>query len=110
MNGADIPGATNLIYNLAAARLSDAGLYSVLIKTGSGSVPSSNSVVTVVKDTSPPMVNEIVSYDGLSVGVKFDKLIDPVSAANIANYSVNETLITNATLLFGGRTVALNLA
>ena len=108
-NGVDIPGATNDTYGVGAARLSDAATYSVLISNDVNSIVSSKINITVLKDTSPPILNSVFSYDGFSVGVTYNKLVDSASAATIDNYSVNGAAVTEARLLPDGQSVALRL-
>jgi serine/threonine protein kinase len=109
MNGADIPGATNATYNVAAAQPSDAGIYSVIAGNNLNTLISSNISVIVVKDTNPPVITDIVSYDGLSVVVKYDKLMDPTTTTNSANYRVNDAPVVAAGLVPGNRSVVLRL-
>lgn len=46
-NGAAIPGATGASFTVADAQLADAGNYSVIVSSATGSVVSSNAVLTV---------------------------------------------------------------
>jgi hypothetical protein len=109
MNGVDIPGATNAAYHLPAARLSDAGVYSALVFNNVNALVSSNIIVTISKDTNPPIITDLVSYDGLSVEVKYDKVMDSTTAANPANYRLNGFPVAAADLMPTGRSVILRL-
>ncbi len=108
-NGVDIPGATNANYNLAAVNPSDAGAYSALIYNDISSLVTVEATVSVRVDTDPPVVNEVVSYDGVSVGVLYNKPVDPDTATNIANYNISGTTVTKATLMTDGKSVMLRL-
>lgn len=108
-NTVDIPGATNATYSVAAAQFSDGGTYSVRVYNNVNSVISSNTVVTVSNDTNPPTLGAVNSYDGLSVGVRFNELLDPTSSANAANYAVTGGTVSSALLTGDGKTVVLTL-
>jgi hypothetical protein len=108
-NTVDIPGATNATYSVAVAQFSDAGTYSVRVYNNVSSVISSNTVVTVSNDTNPPTLGGVNSYDGISVGVRFSKLLDPASSANAGNYGVSGGTVSSASLLGDGKTVALTM-
>jgi hypothetical protein len=109
INGVDIPGATNTAYYVPAAWRPDAGVYSALVYNSVSSLLSSNIAVTVADDTNPPVITDITSYDGLSVEVKYNKLMDFATATNPANYRVNGRPVTAADLDSGGRSVVLRL-
>ena len=106
-NGVDIPGATHGTYSLAGAKQADAGVYSALVYNDVSSLVTADMAVTIRVDAEPPVVNEVISYDGLSVGVRFNKQVDPATATNGADYSINGTTVTNATLVAGGQSVVL---
>jgi hypothetical protein len=109
LNGVDIPGATDAAYLVPAARLSDAGVYSTLVYNNVNALVSSPISVTVSKDTTPPFITDIVSYDGLSVKVEYNKVMDSATAANPANYRVNGSPVAAADFAPGGRSVVLRL-
>src|SRR5678815_4869822 len=46
-NGADVVGATNRSYPIANVQPADAGVYTVTVSNGLGSVSSSNAVLTI---------------------------------------------------------------
>jgi hypothetical protein len=108
-NGVDIAGATNANYNLGAVKPSDAGAYSALIYNDISSVVTVDAAVSVRVDTDPPVVTEVMSYDGASVGVLYNKPVDPETATNVANYSISGTTATKAVLMADGKSVMLVL-
>jgi eukaryotic-like serine/threonine-protein kinase len=108
-DGVNISGATNATYNVADARQTDAGVYSLLVYNESGSLVTSDTLVTVWTDTDSPIINEVASYDGTSMGVEYNKPMDLASVTNAANYNVSGTTVTNATLSKDGQSVVLSL-
>lgn len=109
-NSINIPGATNATYSVVSVNSSDAGTYSVQVYNNFSSIVSSNCVVTYLADTNPPTIYGVYSYRGGSVGVQFDKPVDPASATAIGNYTVSGATVTSATLNPDGASVALALA
>jgi serine/threonine protein kinase len=69
----------------------------------------SNVSVPVSKDTNPPVITDIVSYDGLSVEVKYDKLMDSTTTTNPANYRVDGAPVVTADFVPTGQSVVLRL-
>jgi serine/threonine protein kinase len=61
-------------------------------------------------DTSAPAVIGAYSFDGQSVGVEFNRGLDPASATNPANYTATGTTVTNVELESDGKSVVLWLA
>ncbi len=108
-NGVNIAGATNATYQLAAARLSDAAVYSVIAQNDINRVVSSQFNVTVERDTSPPILVNSISYDGSDVALTYDKLMEPESVTNAGNYTVNGAAAAGATLSPDERLVTLRL-
>jgi hypothetical protein len=62
-NGALIPGATSFLYTIAAAALTDAGSYTVVVSDSAGSVTSSAATLTVNPTGSaiPPAVPPVIT-------------------------------------------------
>jgi len=58
-NGTNIPNATNAFFTIGAAQFADAGAYSVLVSNATGSVLSSNAMLTVTP-VQPPMLQGAV--------------------------------------------------
>ena len=109
-NGVPIPGATNATFSVAAVQPFNAGTYSVQVYNDVNSVLSSNCVVTYTADTNRPTINGVFSYNGLTVGVEYNKLMDSTSAQVAGNYGVSGTTVASATLLADGQSVALTLS
>ena len=98
-NGANITGATNWVLKIARADYADNGAKFTCAITGSGSVTSSAAILTVTPTTAPPNLVKaaaIPSGSAFSVGLQFDKGLDPVSAATAANYSLPGGTVTAA--------------
>ena len=115
-NGADIPNATGANLALANIPLTDNGaLYSIRVTNPYGdAITSSNAVLTVIQDTFKPVPYAVGSLRGTGVGVYFNDLnrLDPVSASDPANYSVNggAVNVTGATLEPDNLAVMLTLS
>jgi hypothetical protein len=118
-NGAPIPGATNLIYTIASATLTNNGALFDLVAANvvsnvSYSVTSSVVTLTVITDTNPPVLMGAQSLGLSQVQVLLSERITPVSATNLANYSITGTngslLISSANLDASQSNVVLAVA
>lgn len=109
-NGVSISGATNSTYSIPSVSLANGGTYTVLVYNDVSSVLSSNSVITVSSDTNAPFVNRVISYDGNSVWIQFNELLNGTTATNLANYSVAGSTVTNVLLGADGKSVTLYLS
>jgi hypothetical protein len=109
-NNVAISGATNATYAVPFVALSDAATYTVLVYNDISSVLSSNSVITVSSDTNAPFVNRIISYDGNTVWIQFNELLNGTTATNLAYYSVAGSTVTNVVLGADGKSVTLYLS
>jgi hypothetical protein len=96
-NGADISGATTNPFTLAAAQLSDAGNYSVLVANAAGSVTSSVAALTVSSAVAGQATNVVISqiYGGggnsadATYRNDFVELFNPTpGAVNLAGWSI----------------------
>jgi hypothetical protein len=105
----DIPGATNATFSVAAVQPFNAGTYTARVYNELNSVTSSPTVVTYTSDTNAPVLVGAFSYDGLTVGVEYNELVDPASATNVANYGINVGTISSIKLLSDGRSVSLTM-
>jgi hypothetical protein len=108
-DGVNVPGATNITYNVAVAKPTDAGVYSLLVYNEIVSLVTSDITVTVWTDTDSPIINDVANYDGTSVGVEYNKPMDPASVTNAANYNVSGTAVTNVTLSEDRQSIVLKL-
>jgi hypothetical protein len=89
-NGADIPGATDWQYKIAAVSAADGGSYALRV-TGTNGVPvtSDAGVLTVTPDTTGPVLVSVGSLDGDTIGVCFNEPLDLATATSPGNYSVS---------------------
>jgi hypothetical protein len=104
LNGTPIAGAPNSsTLTLANATPSQSGTYTVKVYNAAYSVTSSGISVTIIPDTTPPVIlagsalmNHQGSYD---IGLIFNKALDPTSAATAANYSLSTGKVLAANLI-----------
>ncbi len=100
-NGTAIAGATNWVLTIPRADYANnSAKYTCTIKNSAGSITSSAATLTVTPTTVPPNVVSVAGMQNggvFNVGIKFDKALDPVSAANVANYSVPGGTVSAAT-------------
>ena len=109
-NGTVVPGATASSFTIARASVSLASV-KVAITNALGGLESPETTLIVNADGDAPTLVSIGSLDGLTVGVAFSEAVDPATATNIGNYSVNSGgPVASATLRPDGQTVALRLA
>ena len=106
-NGTPIPGATNAAYSLAAASLSDNGVELKLdaqntISNQTYTATSSTVTLTVIADTSPPVLLGARSFGKFQVLAFFSEGLAPDSVASLRNYSITgvqgDLAILSATL------------
>lgn len=90
----------------------DGYYYSVTVSNLAYGVSSSNAVLTVLSDTNPPVLLTAVSYDGLSVALSFNELMDYNTTTDYLNYQVNggAVQVTSAVLNPDNKTVVLTLS
>lgn len=107
-DGADIPGATDWQYKIAAVSASDAGDYALRV-TGTNGVPVTTEAgtLTVTPDTQGPVLISVGSLDGDTIGVCFDEPLDPATATATANYTVTGAAVGRVTLRGDGKSVVL---
>jgi hypothetical protein len=107
-NGVPVDGATTATLTLDAVTM---GLNNVIVKVnvanGEGNIDSREATLTVVPDTTAPTVIKAQASDSFTdVTILFSEDLDPVSAANAANYTINGLAVNSATLV-GTRAVKL---
>ena len=91
----DIAGATTASYETPILLLADSGAkYQVVCSVPTVTVNSSVATLTVVSDAVPPQIagaGAVPSQTGTTfdVGVTFNEVVDPVSAGNMANYTLS---------------------
>ena len=99
-NEVDIPGATNGSYSFVAGT-NDSGMqYRVLINvTGGISLTSDAAQLTVVNETSKPVVISVGALkkgDNQEIGVVFSEAVEATSATTLANYTLDTGTIMAA--------------
>jgi hypothetical protein len=92
-----IPGATNASYTIASAFPTNSGGYSVAVSNPASATNSSVANLAVLADTIPPNVLSITAGAN-QIFVTFSQPVDPATADNAANYSVdNGITVSTAT-------------
>lgn len=90
-NGAEIPGATNSVYQTSASRTQQGDAFSARLSNGLGTVTSSGAILTVILDTNAPtLVSAFRDY--LSAGqvtVVFSRGVASATALIPGNYSIS---------------------
>jgi hypothetical protein len=94
-----LAGATNRALTVIA-RTNTAGAYKVKVWNNFSSTTSQVATVTVQLDQNPASVTGVSAYAGgvNEVQVQFDRLLNPVSATNLSNYSIPNLTIYGASL------------
>lgn len=111
-NGVPVDGANQFNYTIPITTLDMNGtLVSVTVNNLAYSATSSNAVLRVVNDATPPTLVSAISRNGQTVELTFSEPIDPIGAIFSFNYAVNEgaTVVSSIELRPDGRTVVLVL-
>jgi concanavalin A-like lectin/glucanase superfamily protein/Big-like domain-containing protein len=111
----NIPGANGTSYTTPMLGLADNGRkYQVTMIAADAATNSSAGTVTVIHDTSPPRVVQLLGVNGTLrvVTVAFNERMDPTSTQNPADYVITPGSITatNATLDSSGMVVTISVA
>jgi hypothetical protein len=109
-NGEEIPGAADFFYHIAAVTAADHGSrFRCRLSNSQGTIFSAEATLSVVSDTTPPEVLSAMALgDPQTLTVVFSKAVDPLTATNPANYSVNEGVsVVQAAFAGDDRTVVL---
>jgi hypothetical protein len=83
-----ISGATNASYTIASTLPTNSGNYYVAVGNSGSTTNSSVASLTVLLSSIPPNITNISTAPN-QVVVTFSKAVDPVTAGNAANYSIN---------------------
>jgi alpha-tubulin suppressor-like RCC1 family protein len=83
-NGVDLPGETGTTFTLAAAKLTDAGMYTVVARNSSGSVTSAPPAELTVKWPTAPVVTEPPRDTTLREGMSYGALITLVTGDDLS--------------------------
>lgn len=110
-NGEPVEGANGLSYTFPAAIELSGSQYSVRISNPVNTVTSETALLTVAADDTPPTIASVTVPNLTSIRLNFSERVEPVSAANPANYSVQGNAIPIAEVLLSpeGTTVTLML-
>lgn len=88
-NGSPISGANASTFNIGTVAGSDAGTYSVIVSNGISFATSANATLSV-ETNSLTLVSALRDYGNqTTVTVTFSAAVDPTTAGNPANYSIN---------------------
>jgi hypothetical protein len=98
-NWTDIAGATTASLSTSVLALTNSGTqYRVIATMAPVTATSDIAIVTVVADTSPPVVSSggIMGTNAgtVSIGVGFNKTVDDASGSLLSNYSISSGTIT----------------
>jgi uncharacterized repeat protein (TIGR01451 family) len=113
-NEQPVEGGNSSSLAFPLAQLDDAGSYYVIITNYAGAVTTEVATLTVDRDDTPPTLLSAGSLNGRQVCLVFDEGLDPVSAQENVNYSINGGLVVGvqtggAILRPDGRSVLLLL-
>ena len=110
-NGTAIPGAFDSSYTIPVTLPADDGAaFSVVVANEFSSAVSGDATLTVINPEPPHLVSAKVDATFTTVVVTFDNRLDPVTAQNTANYTIqgtNSLTVMSATLAADGKTVVL---
>lgn len=96
-NGSPIFGANQFSYTIPSTELyMDGYTYSVTVSNLAYGVTSTNAVLTVLNDTNPPVALSTASYDGSTIQLSFNEILDFNTASDPQNYSVNNGAVAVA--------------
>jgi hypothetical protein len=90
-NGVPIPNANLLNYHIPRVTLSqNAAVYSIVISNSLGQTNASTTL-SVTADTTAPTLADAINLGNFTgdIAVVFSESVDPVTAANAGNYSIN---------------------
>jgi hypothetical protein len=91
-NGVNITGATNSTYSFLTGLTNSGAAYSVVLTNAflgtPYSVTSSNAMLTVTADTTPPVLGRAASIFPNEVRVTFSEGVTDATGTNTANYSI----------------------
>ena len=115
LNGTNLPGATNAIFTIPQSPVSwNGALVRVFCSGANGTIASSNATLTVLHDTTPPVLRFARAAQDGTFLLAFSEALDAAYVTNLANYSVTNATgaiiaVTSATLT-NGTNVVLTLA
>ncbi|MES2707600.1 MAG: hypothetical protein V4726_13480 [Verrucomicrobiota bacterium] len=89
-DGVAIPGANTATYTTGDLARTDSGAkFQLRASVSGGDSKLSNEVIlTVIPDNAPPVVVSAISLGGASILIRFDEILDPVSAVDRFHYTL----------------------
>ena len=107
----NIAGATNATLVLPNVPLSQNGsFYRCILTNIVGSVTSSYAMLTVLRDTTPPVLGTVVNFGATNIVVNYSKAVDPATGANVSHYAVSGSIGVQTAVLAGAQTVVLTVS
>jgi len=90
-NGTNVPGATNSTFTIGPVALGDnSNTFGCFIANSYGTTNSSNALLTVLADTTPPTISTVGNLgEPQIVFVVFSEPVEAASGTNAANYTIN---------------------
>ncbi|HEY5233368.1 MAG TPA: lamin tail domain-containing protein [Verrucomicrobiae bacterium] len=112
LSGTNLPGASSPVLVLSNLNLSWTGeSFVCIVSNVAGSVTSAPAILTVLADTNPPAILNVVGLGITNVQVTYSKVVEAASATNTANYIfTNGLAVTGAALNADNQTVVLTTA
>ncbi|MCF6264862.1 MAG: hypothetical protein L3J24_14920 [Xanthomonadales bacterium] len=108
-NGDPIDSATMASYSFTVLNLADQGAaFDVIVTDTSGSLTSSEAILTIEVDTLPPVISSALAGDATSIDIVFNEAITLASAQIVANYQISAGIqVESAVLNANNKTVHL---
>ncbi len=113
LNATNLLYATQPVYAIsnASITINSGQVYTCVISDSVGAVTSAPIILTITRDTNPPVISCAQNVGSTNVQITFSKPLEPASATNIANYAfTNGTTILAAALDTSGSLVTLTTA
>ncbi|HXR03405.1 MAG TPA: lamin tail domain-containing protein, partial [Verrucomicrobiae bacterium] len=112
LSGTNLPGANSPVLVLSNLSMSWNGqVFNCVVTNTAGSVTSTPAILTVLADTNPPTVLNVVNVGLTNVQITYSKVVEAASGTNTANYIfTNGLAVTGATLNSDNQTVVLTTA
>lgn len=84
-----IPGTRSNLLAFGPVRMSDNGArFSVVVTNRFGSITSAAVALTILRETTPPVVTRVLNFGHTNLLVYFSEQLDPASVTNPASYTI----------------------
>ena len=105
----NLAGATKSILTVSntSFALDNGRIFRCVVSNASGAVTSAPATLTVVADTIAPTIAYALNQDFTHVALGYSEAVEPASATNVANYSINSGVTVSSATLSGSQTVTL---